>query len=245
VSFWWNPVAWWARTNLRFDEEASCDALVLDRLGPRPRSYAAALLAVVELMSRPALRPPAVATGIDGGGSLEQRFRLIISGQHSRRVPRWLISVVVVSTLVLMPFGVGQATDDDGALAEAAAIVGLDLGGSQVDGLSRAEQDFLSPAARSGGRTAPGAAAGDAAGTPVSAKLSRDRTAKTTPTGKSKNAKTRSAKKQAAKTRAARKAARRAEAAAVTSAGWVDTAAVVVPADTPLPSETRVPLSGL
>ncbi|MHC4990585.1 MAG: M56 family metallopeptidase, partial [Planctomycetota bacterium] len=48
VSFWWNPVAWWARRNLRINEEICCDALVLASFDPQPRTYAHALMAVVE-----------------------------------------------------------------------------------------------------------------------------------------------------------------------------------------------------
>lgn len=111
VSFWWNPVAWWARQNLRLDEEASCDALVMDRLGPLPRTYALALLAVVEHLASPQLQPPAVATGIEGGVSLERRFRLIVASRTVRRAPRWLAIGLVGSVVALLPVGVGYATD--------------------------------------------------------------------------------------------------------------------------------------
>lgn len=111
VSFWWNPVAWWARQNLRLDEEASCDALVIEQFGARPRSYARALLAVVEHLATPALQPPAVATGIDGGVSLERRFRLIVASRTVQRAPRWLAIGLVGAVVALMPVGVGYATD--------------------------------------------------------------------------------------------------------------------------------------
>ena len=123
VSFWWNPVAWWARRNLRFDEEASCDALVLDHLGPKTRSYGRALLAVVEFLSGPAVRPPILATGIDARGSLERRFSMIVSNGRVTKTPRWLVVGLVSSALVMMPLGVGNATDsrvDEGALGDVA-----------------------------------------------------------------------------------------------------------------------------
>ena len=40
VAFWWNPIVWWTRRNLRLDEEVACDAMVLDRLNAEPRAYA-------------------------------------------------------------------------------------------------------------------------------------------------------------------------------------------------------------
>lgn len=109
ATFWWNPVAWWARQNLRFDEEASCDALVLERFGAEPRAYAGALLAVVEFLSRSTTRPPVLATGIDTQGSLERRFRVIISGRHVRSAPRWVVAGLVGAALLLTPLGIGSA----------------------------------------------------------------------------------------------------------------------------------------
>ncbi|HMB71803.1 MAG TPA: M56 family metallopeptidase, partial [bacterium] len=44
AAFWWHPVVWWARRNLRAAEESCCDALVLRVLGDGSRSYADALL---------------------------------------------------------------------------------------------------------------------------------------------------------------------------------------------------------
>lgn len=119
--FWWNPVAWWARQNLRYDEEASCDALVLERFGAEPRAYAGALLAVVEFLSRPSARPPVLATGIDTQGSLERRFMVIISGRRLRRPPRWVVAGLVGTALLLTPLGIGTAAEVPDAASEALA----------------------------------------------------------------------------------------------------------------------------
>jgi hypothetical protein len=109
VAFWWNPVVWLARARLRHDEEASCDALVIDRLGGRPQAYARALLAVVEFLAQPAARPPAVATGIDAGGRLERRFARIVAGEHARAVSRRTVAGLLGIALVLMTLGIGSA----------------------------------------------------------------------------------------------------------------------------------------
>ncbi len=55
-AFWWNPVAWWARREVRAAEEASCDALGAAALETKPREYARSLLGVLKVMSTP---PPA------------------------------------------------------------------------------------------------------------------------------------------------------------------------------------------
>ena len=108
VAFWWNPIVWWTRRYLRDDEEASCDALVVERLGAQPRSYASTLLNVVEFLSGEANQPPAVATGIDGGGSLERRLRLIVASGHIKTAPRWLVAGVMGSALIMMPLGLAS-----------------------------------------------------------------------------------------------------------------------------------------
>jgi beta-lactamase regulating signal transducer with metallopeptidase domain len=115
VSFWWNPVVWWARRNLRLDEEVSCDALVLDRLGAEPRSYAKALLNVVEFLAGQTTHPPAAASAIDAGGSLERRFIAIISDGRMTKAPRWLVAGLMSTALLLMTLGLAYASDGETA----------------------------------------------------------------------------------------------------------------------------------
>jgi hypothetical protein len=104
VGFWWNPVAWWARRNLRTNEEVCCDALVLSSVKPDPHKYATTLLHAAEYLAYPTLRPPAMASGIASGGSLQRRFTLILSGNSLRRahpVARAFASLCAVSLLSL------------------------------------------------------------------------------------------------------------------------------------------------
>ncbi|MFK7961936.1 MAG: M56 family metallopeptidase [Phycisphaerales bacterium] len=111
--FWWNPLAWIARRNLRINEEICCDAMVLARFSPNPRTYAVALMQVVEYLATPAFRPPAVASQITGGGILERRFRMIISSDRSPRSPRWLMAAALTAAVGLVPFGMASAQDYD------------------------------------------------------------------------------------------------------------------------------------
>ncbi len=113
VAFWWNPVAWWARRNLRINEEICCDALVLSSLQPKPHVYANALMTVVEFLASPALRPPAMASEINSGGVLERRFRMIVSTHRPARTPRWLTAGALALTLGLMPLGIAYGQDYD------------------------------------------------------------------------------------------------------------------------------------
>ncbi len=114
VLFWWNPVAWWARRNLRINEEICCDALVLESMNPQPHTYANALFHVIEFLASPAIRPPAVASRINSGGFLERRFTMIVSHTPTKlKMPRWIIASALLVTTGLLPFGVAYAQDYD------------------------------------------------------------------------------------------------------------------------------------
>jgi polyhydroxyalkanoate synthesis regulator phasin len=113
VCFWWNPVVWWAQRNLRAVEEICCDDLVLSTWHPKPKSYADSLLAAVEFLARPAVRAPALASEINSGGSLERRFRMIVSGQSNQANSRWSRMCVLACALAVLPLGMASAQDYD------------------------------------------------------------------------------------------------------------------------------------
>ncbi len=113
VGFWWDPIAWWARRNLRINEEICCDAMVLSSLRPRPQSYANALMTVVEFLAAPVIRPPAVASEITSGGLLERRFTMIVSMDRFIKTPRWLSTGIVIVSLGVVPLGVAYGQDYD------------------------------------------------------------------------------------------------------------------------------------
>jgi len=113
VGFWFNPVAWWARRNLRANEEICCDSLVLSTLHPTPQDYANSLLTVVEFLAAQALRPPAMASRINSGGVLERRFKMIVSKRPLSTTPRWLRVLMVLCVAALLPLGVAYAQSPD------------------------------------------------------------------------------------------------------------------------------------
>ena len=108
-AFWWNPVAWWARRELRTAEEASCDALGVNALKCAPRDYAKSLLRVVELLSRPPTPPvPAFASGVASGRShqaLERRIRMLVSDRSIAQPPRWLRRRGAAAAVCMLPLG--------------------------------------------------------------------------------------------------------------------------------------------
>ena len=111
VAFWWNPITWWARRNLRVHEELCCDALVMRALRPKPEIYATSLLGVLEFLSASVLRPPALASEARGG-FLERRFHMILNSQNARPVRR-LHALAVVAAAVFLPLGIAYAQDPD------------------------------------------------------------------------------------------------------------------------------------
>ncbi len=107
--FWWNPVAWWARHQLRIAEESCCDQLVVAAGKSCPRIYARALLSVVAKASATSgFRPPLPASAADGFGRakvLEMRIRMIVSAGTRSPAPRWLRAASRLAVVCMLPLG--------------------------------------------------------------------------------------------------------------------------------------------
>ncbi len=108
-AFWWNPVAWWARQELRAAEEASCDGLGAAAVESTPHAYARSLLGVLEVMSMPPTPPtPTFASGVSSrrsSDSLEKRLRFLVTGGSNHPAPRWIRVAGAVTALWLLPLG--------------------------------------------------------------------------------------------------------------------------------------------
>jgi hypothetical protein len=127
VAFWWNPVVWWARRNLRASGELCCDALVMEAFRPSPRAYAGSLLNVIDFLSAPpALPAPAFASEVHSGGStrlIEQRLKSVLRSDPSSAPPRWLRQAMGLLALCVLPLGLVHcgpeqaitSSEDDGS----------------------------------------------------------------------------------------------------------------------------------
>src|SRR5690606_25717799 len=93
IALWWNPIAWWARRNLRTSEEICCDAFVLSKSRVSRDSYARALVNAIELLATPTIRPSGLASHVNGG-PMERRIKMVLSSQALASTPRWLRNVV-------------------------------------------------------------------------------------------------------------------------------------------------------
>jgi hypothetical protein len=104
--FWWHPVAWWARRNLRAAEESCCDALVVRTLGEGSRSYAGALLKTLEFLTRTPHRPvPALATGAGDFQRLKERLTMIVNRSTARPLSPWRHRIVLGLALAALTVG--------------------------------------------------------------------------------------------------------------------------------------------
>ncbi len=113
VVFWWNPLIWWARRNLRALEEICCDDLVISALDANPHNYANSILNAIEILARPLLRPPAMASQINSGGFLERRFEMIMSNRSHRTGSRLRQGGSLLLAMAILPLGLNWAQDYD------------------------------------------------------------------------------------------------------------------------------------
>jgi beta-lactamase regulating signal transducer with metallopeptidase domain len=99
--FWWHPIVWWARREIREAEEQCCDAWVVWAMPAVVRSYALALVEAVDFLSevRPALPP--VASGIGYVHDLRRRLTMIMQGTTPRGLT-WSGALLVLGLAAFM-----------------------------------------------------------------------------------------------------------------------------------------------
>lgn len=82
--YWWLPVVWWARRELREAEEQCCDAWVVWALPGTGRLYATALLDTLDFLSESRVVVPVAASGIGTVHDLKRRLTMIMRGTTPR-----------------------------------------------------------------------------------------------------------------------------------------------------------------
>ena len=110
VIFWWNPIMWWARQQLRTSEEMACDQLVLQTSKSEVNQYANSLLNMAELLTSLEIRPPVMASAINSGGSFERRLKVMMS-EKTWTAPAALRTAVMAMAMCLFPLGFVYAQD--------------------------------------------------------------------------------------------------------------------------------------
>lgn len=117
VLYWWHPILWWARRQLREAEEQCCDAWVVWALPTSRRAYALALADTVEFLSEAPTATPALASGIGPIDDLRKRVTMILKGDTPRDLS-WIGGLAVLGLgAFLLPL-TGSWAEEPTATAE-------------------------------------------------------------------------------------------------------------------------------
>ena len=108
ILYWWNPVLWIARRQLRASEERCCDAWVIWAMPQAARDYLDTVLKTVDFLSKRSAPLPLTATGMGQFQELQSRFQHVISTHQQRnqhnRLSRIAKSGLCVLVMALFPF---------------------------------------------------------------------------------------------------------------------------------------------
>jgi beta-lactamase regulating signal transducer with metallopeptidase domain len=100
--YWWHPVVWWARRELRDAEEVCCDALVLTVLPTAAPAYARALVETVAFLSHARSALPLAASGIGQVTILKRRLTMIMRGTTAAEGLGWATLLLVLGAGALL-----------------------------------------------------------------------------------------------------------------------------------------------
>jgi beta-lactamase regulating signal transducer with metallopeptidase domain len=109
--FWWHPVVWWARHQIREAEEQCCDAWVLWVLPGSARAYALTLVETVDYLSESRHVKPLLASGLGPGDDLKRRLTMIMRGTTPRALTRASLLGLLAMGIFLLPLMPGLAQD--------------------------------------------------------------------------------------------------------------------------------------
>lgn len=114
IAYWWNPIVWWARHELREAEEQCCDAWVTWTMPAEAHQYASALVDAVDFacQSIPRFGPrlPLLASGIGEFGHLQRRLVMILQCNGNRKIG-WSGTVCACVLAALLPLSFTRADD--------------------------------------------------------------------------------------------------------------------------------------
>jgi beta-lactamase regulating signal transducer with metallopeptidase domain len=112
--WWWNPLYWYVRRQLRVNAELACDAWVVHTLPEDRRAYAEALLEVTQSVSRTAAPVPALGMRTGARHLFERRLTMIMREPASCRVSvAGLVGLAVLAFLVLPGWSLVQTARAD------------------------------------------------------------------------------------------------------------------------------------
>jgi beta-lactamase regulating signal transducer with metallopeptidase domain len=125
VVYWWHPLFWWSRYELREAAEQCCDAWVVWSMPRLARSYAAALVEAIEFISSAPAAVPALASTMGQFTDLRRRLVMIKQGNAMRSLTRPTMAAIFSAAGFLLPLSpsFGQEAAPDAPVAPRAPIV--------------------------------------------------------------------------------------------------------------------------
>ena len=125
VLWWWCPLYWFVRRQVRETAEMACDAVALDALPDGRRAYAELFL---ELSSSIETRAPATFLGVraDARNSFERRFSMILSDRVSSKTSLCGLLLAGLLACVAVPgWSLGQAdSPSEAELSDSSGVAG-------------------------------------------------------------------------------------------------------------------------
>lgn len=111
--WWWHPLFWLVRRQLRLHADLACDAWVLHELPQQRRQYAETLIEVTRLYAASVLPWPAMAMASAAlRRSFRRRLHMVMREQVSCRLSRWSLAGLGLLALLLLPGWSGTAADE-------------------------------------------------------------------------------------------------------------------------------------
>lgn len=101
--YWWNPIVWWVRRELRAAEEACCDALVLRMYPDQLADYGEALLRTNEFIMSDQVSSPVLASGFGHSCSLKRRVEMILKNEFGKPASPVVKIMIVALALGVLP----------------------------------------------------------------------------------------------------------------------------------------------
>jgi beta-lactamase regulating signal transducer with metallopeptidase domain len=128
--WWWNPLFWLVRRQVRENAELACDAWVIHTLPDCRRAYAEALLEVCRLSSRAGAPVATLGMGSRGRRTLERRLTMIMQSPGACRVHLLgVVAVGLLAVIVLPGWLPGQKPED----APKSAVAKTEAGDRALD----------------------------------------------------------------------------------------------------------------
>lgn len=101
--WWWNPLFWHVRRQLRETAELACDAWVVSLLPGGRRAYAQTLIEVSEMLSWTAAPLPAVGMGASARRMFERRLTMILRERVPCRAPIIGLASIALLGIAVLP----------------------------------------------------------------------------------------------------------------------------------------------